>query len=478
MTNTNEVKLPRRSQLRKWPGKCFLIVMLLATRVISTAQTFTTLVNFDGSNGIATNSLVASSLVQATNGSLYGTTNSGGMYNFGTIFKITPAGTLTTIYNFNLADGAGPVAGLVQATNGYLYGTTQYGGTYGLGTIFKITPAGDLTTLHSFDSTDGVYPNGLVQAANGSLYGTAQAGGANGATSGYGTIFKITPAGLFTPLHNFNGTDGQGPTAGLVQATNGALYGTTIAGGTYGNGTVFKITPAGVLTTLYSFCAQSNCADGLEPFAGLVQATNGYLYGTTIIGGINGADGHGTIFRITPAGALTTMHRFRSSDGAGPTAGLVQATDGSLYGTTPAGGSNNYGTIFKITTNGTFTSLHSFDATGTYPQAGLVQDTNGSFYGATSGGGTGDGTLFELSMGLGPFVKTLPTWGEVGSAVKILGTNLTGATSVTFNGTPAVFTVVSAAEITTTVPAGATSGNVQVVTPNATLTSNVAFQVP
>ena len=321
MTNTNEVKLPRRSQLRKWPGKCFLIVMLLATRVISTAQTFTTLVNLDGSNGIATNSLVASSLVQATNGSLYGTTNSGGMYNFGTIFKITPAGTLTTIYNFNLADGAGPVAGLVQATNGY-------------------------------------------------------------------------------------------------------------------------------------------------------------LYGTTIIGGINGADGHGTIFRITPAGALTTMHRFRSSDGAGPTAGLVQATDGSLYGTTPAGGSNNYGTIFKITTNGTFTSLHSFDATGTYPQAGLVQDTNGSFYGATSGGGTGDGTLFELSMGLGPFVKTLPTWGEVGSAVKILGTNLTGATSVTFNGTPAVFTVVSAAEITTTVPAGATSGNVQVVTPNATLTSNVAFQVP
>src|SRR5580698_5439010 len=226
VTNTNEVKLPRRSQLRKWPGKCFLIVMLLATQVISTAQTFTTLVNFDGSNGIATNSLVASSLVQATNGSLYGTTSGGGMYNFGTIFKITPAGTLTTIYNFSLADGAGPVAGLVQATNGYLYGTTQYGGTYGLGTIFKITPAGDLTTLHSFDSTDGVYPNGLVQAANGSLYGTAQAGGANGATSGYGTIFKITPAGLFTPLHNFNGKDGQGPTAGLVQATNGALYGT------------------------------------------------------------------------------------------------------------------------------------------------------------------------------------------------------------------------------------------------------------
>src|ERR1019366_7771530 len=396
-----------------------------------------------------------------------------------------PAQTLTTLYTFcsqsGCTDGANPYAELVQATNGDLYGTTQGGGTnLGYGTVFKITPGGTLTTLYSFCSqtncTDGARPYaGLVQAANGNFYGTTYSGGTNGG----GTVFKITQGGTLTTLYSFcsqtNCTDGDGPYAGLVQAANGDLYGTTNGGGTNGLGTVFKIPPGGTLTTLYSFCSQTNCTDGADPTAGLVQATNGDLYGTAQEGGANG---YGTVFKITPPGTLTTLHRFNGTDGATPYAGLVQAADGDFYGTTGGSGINNDGTVFRITPGGTLTTLYSFFTDGQYPYAGLVQDTNGDFYGTTLKGGANDGgTVFRLSVGLGPFVKIRPPYGKVGAAIKILGTNLAGATSVSFNGTAAVFTVVSSSEITTTVPAGASSGAVQVVTPSGTLSSNASFLV-
>src|ERR1022692_3047738 len=339
-----------------------------------------------------------------------------------------------------------------------------------------------LTTLHRFCSQsgcpDGVAPTaGPVQATNGDLYGTTLSGGANHA----GTVFKITPGGRLTTLYSFcsqtNCTDGAKPYAGLVQAANGDLYGTTSGGGANGNyGTVFKITQGGMLTTLYSFCSQTNCTDGATPFARLVQAANGTFYGTTYGGGANG--GYGTVFKITPTGTLTTLHSFNGTDGDQPYAGLVQAADGDFYGTTGAGGANEYGTVFRITPGGTLTTLYSFFTDGQYPYAGLVQDTNGDFYGTTLKGGANDGgTVFRLSVGLGPFVKIRPPYGKVGAAVKILGTNLTGATSVGFNGTAAVFEVVSSSEITTTVPAGASSGKVQVVTPSGTLSSNASFSV-
>jgi uncharacterized repeat protein (TIGR03803 family) len=280
-------------------------------------------------------------------------------------------------------------------------------------------------------------------------------------------------------------------------------------GGTVG-GTVFRITPSGKLTTLYTFCSQSACTDGSVPLAGLVPASNGDLYGTTEFGGANdacyniyGAElGCGTVFKITPSGKLTTLYSFcaqsECTDGSMPMAGLVQATNGDLYGTTWHGGlatniSNCFGyqpgcgTVFKIIPGGTLTTLYSFCPPGgidcpggQFTAAGLVLDTNGDFYGTTWGGGTVDsaGTVFSLSVGLGPFVKTLPISSKVGAAVKILGTNLTGAISVTFNGTAAVFTVVSKSEIATTVPAGATTGTVQVATPGGTLSSNVPFRVP
>ena len=184
------------------------------------------------------------------------------------------------------------------------------------------------------------------------------------------------------------------------------------------------------------------------------------------------------------AQTFTTLHSFDGTDGANPNAALIQATNGYLYGTTTECGANGKGgTIFESTPSGALTLVYSFCSQsgctdGEDPQAALVQDTNGTFYGTTwSGGANGDGTVFSLSVGLGPFVETNPKSGKVGAAVKILGTDLTGATSVTFNGTAAVFKVVSKSLITTTVPTGATTGTVEVTIPKGTLKSNGVFRV-
>jgi uncharacterized repeat protein (TIGR03803 family) len=253
-----------------------------------------------------------------------------------------------------------------------------------------------------------------------------------------------------------------------------------------------------MLTTLYSFCSHAGCTDGANPFAGLVQATNGDLYGATGAGGIGASvcapgqltpvGGCGTLFKITPSGTLATLYSFCSqgecTDGMYPLAALIQGTDGYLYGTTSGGGANGEGTIFKITPSGKLTALYSLCSQsgcsdGASPQAALIQATNGDLYGTTMSGGAATyyGTVFSLSIGLGPFVEAQTTSGRVGAAVKILGTDLTGATSVTFNGTAATFTVVSPSLITTTVPTGATTGKVEVVTPGGTLSSNLVFRV-
>jgi uncharacterized repeat protein (TIGR03803 family) len=376
---------------------------------------------------------------------------------------------------------------LVQASNGNFYGTTYEGGAHGSGTVFEITVSGTLTTVYNFCPlggfcTDGSSPHtGLIQAADGHLYGTTYSGGGQ---NNSGTVFKITPSGTLTTLYSFCAAsacaDGAAPYSGLVLASNGYFYGITAHGGNReGAGTVFKITPSGTLTTLYNFCSLSACADGNEPLGALVQASNGAFYGTTYEGGANN---YGTVFKITPSGSLTTLHSFDLTDGANPYSGLVQATDGNLYGTTNTS-STGYGTLFKITPTGTLTTLYNFCSLsdcpdGSNPYGGLAQDTNGKLYGTTSAGGIDrEGTVFSLSVGLHPFVETQPASGTVGAAVKILGTNLTGATSVTFNGTASTFTVVSSSEITTTVPTGATTGKVKVVTSGRTLSSNVNFRV-
>jgi len=486
-----------RSKLTCGRRASAVFVLCATTATVLSAQTFVTLYSFCCGNG----EYPFAGLVQATNGDLYGTTENGGLApgsGAGTVFKITPGGTLTTLHSFcsesGCADGGDPAQGLVQATNGDFYGTTGAGGANNSGTVFKITPGGTLTTLHSFCSESGCADGGdpaygaLVQATHGNLYGTTALGGVASSSckdNGCGTVFKITPTGTLTTLYSFcsqtNCTDGAAPYGGLVQATNGDLYGTTTSDGAngVGGGTVFKITPSGTLTTLYSFCSQIGCTDGAAPYGGLIQATNGDFYGTTAAGG---ASDYGTVFKISPNGTLTTLHSFfDTTDGAYPTAGLVQGTSGNFYGTAFEFGANGYGTVFEITPRGTLTALHSFAGTdGGNPIGVLVRDTNGNLYGTTTGGGAnGGGTVFRLSVGLGPFVETQTASGEVGAAVKILGSDLTGATSVTFNGIAAAFEVVSGSEITTTVPTGATTGTVEVVTSTGTtLSSNVPFRVP
>jgi len=406
--------LTQPSCISKMSRMGFMLVMttlLSGLLGLSGAQaqsyTFSTLHSFDYTDGGSPHD----GLVQGTNGNLYGTTASGGAYAGhgnadGTVFEITSSGALTTLHSFSGSDGDASWAGLVKSANGNLYGTTTLGGTgtgcgtVGCGTIFEITPSGTLTTLHDFNGTDGAYPRAsLVLGSNGSFYGTTYSGGAG--QNGYGTIFEITTSGTLTTLHNFGGIDGAYPYSGLVQAANGKLYGTTYAGGTYGEGAIFEITTSGKLTVLHSF----DDSDGAYPYAGLVKGTNGDFYGTTNSGGFyeGGNNGKGTIFEISPSGKLTTLHVFGGTDGAYLYAPLIQGKDGNFYGTTYQGGEYNEGTVFEINSDSVLVTLISFDGAmgdGTWPYAPLVQDTNGNFYGTTFAGGEYNyGTVFALAVG-------------------------------------------------------------------------------
>jgi uncharacterized repeat protein (TIGR03803 family) len=481
-------------KLVAWQSAFVIFLFCVAAAMVAPAQTFTTLLNFDATNG----SGPVAGLIQATDGNLYGTTYYG---DYGTVFKITPSGTLTTLHFFDETDGSEPL-GVIQATDGNFYGTTK-GGAIAYGTVFKITPSGTLTTLHAFCSVlengvcqDGAVPaGGLVQATNGDLYGTTQYGGTNG--SNEGTVFKITTSGKLTTLHSFCAqsgcTDGSEPSGGLILASNGNLYGTTLDGGPNGYGMVFKITPSGTLTILNGF----DFTDGANPTGGLVQDTNGNFYGTTYYGGASGncPSNCGTIFKMTLSGTLTTLHSFDYTDGLGPEDywGLVQATDGNLYGTTLGGGNDedeSYGgpgTIFKVTPSGTLTTLYDFCSVvqngdcedGIAPYASLVQDTNGIFYGMTYEGGTSNsGTVFSVSVGLVPFVKTQPANGIEGATINILGQGFTSSSVVKFGGVQATSVSLNrSADLIVEVPAGALTGEVTVTTGATTLSSNQTFRV-
>jgi len=450
-------------------------------------------VNFNGTDGYQP----SSALVQSTDGNFYGVTYYGGTptsclyaagYECGTVFKVTPAGELTTLHSFcsqaNCADGANPVS-LTQGTNGKFYGVTEMGGAsgtgcygYGCGTIFEITPSGQLTTLYNFCTQsgcpDGSEPSGLVQAIDGNFYGTTFSGGYNYG----GTVFKLTAAGKFTTLYHFCAKtgcpDGAAPGANLLQASDGNLYGTNTYGGTYNGGTLFQMTPAGKLTTLYSLHKPNS----------LIQGSDGALYGTTAAGG---SHDHGIVFRLSPAGKLTTLHSFCGLDcatGDSPMAGVIEGSDGNLFGTAGLAGLTYYaGALFQITSSGAFNTLYLFCSQSNcgdgWGPGALMQATNGTFYGTTQGGGTSNhGTVYTLSEGLGPFVAARPAFGSAGQSITVLGNNLTGATSVTFHGTPATFTVVSDTYIQATVPAGATTGSIQVATTNGMLSSNLPFRIP
>jgi uncharacterized repeat protein (TIGR03803 family) len=260
------------------------------------------------------------------------------------------------------------------------------------------------TNLVNFDSTNGAEPNSsLVQGLDGSLYGTTVNGG-----SSYGIVFKITRSGELTTVYTFCSqggcADGSFPVSGLVLATDGDFYGTTQLGGANGAGTVFKVTSTGILSTLHAF----EWNDGAEPQGALVQASDGNFYGTTLYGGSGQCQnqfgfGCGTVFRVTPSGKLTMLHSFDLSDGAFPYGTLVQASDGNLYGTTQQGGPANGGTVFRVTTRGTLKTIYNFCslvncADGAGPIAPLVQGLDGSLYGAAAvRGANSNGTIFKIT---------------------------------------------------------------------------------
>lgn len=459
---------------------CAVAALNGAVVLALSAQTFTTIFTFGGSDGQSP----YGALIQGADGCLYGTTNSGGKYKSGTIFRITTTGELTTIHNFcsqaDCPDGKSPSGGLVLATDGDFYGTTDEGGANNRGMIFQLTPEGVLSPIYSFCAQagcpDGYNPGGnLVQASNGELYGTARNGGADSE----GTLFGVTPSGIFTTIHTFCSaaecSDGAQPIGGLIQATNGMLYGTTFYGGAHGRGEVYQISLGETLKKVVSFCG--DCRAGGWPESGVIQAADGNLYGTT---SVPGNTGYGTVFTATTAGDIKTLYTFCAqascADGVDPQGGLIQATDGNFYGTTAVGGAHDGGTVFQITPQGTLTTLYNFCsesdcADGTNPVAALFQATDGNFYGTTQG------TVFQIATGLAPFVRMLPTFGDAGATVEIFGTDLTGASSLTFNGAAAAFEMISANEIVATVPTGATTGTIAVVTPGGTLSSNLPFRI-
>lgn len=487
---------PRAIRQLKWKTVFVAFLLCAANTIGSFAQSLDTLTNFkDGEKPDA-------AFVRGKDGNLYGAIAGGGANGGGTISKLTSDGQLVAIYSFcsqaGCLDGGAP-NGVVQGSDGNFYGTNRSGGVYSQwGTVFRLTPKGILTTLHLFQLSDGARPRGaLAEGLDGSFYGTTYEGGVNTACFDgdflkCGTVFKASRDGAFSVLYNFcsepNCADGANPVAGLTLGSDGDFYGTTYTGGVtpecpFGCGTVFKLTPEGVLTTLHTFCKQTGCEDGSFPDAGLVQGKDGNFYGVTSQGG--SASG-GTAFRITPDGQLTTLATFTGPNGLSPNAGLILGRDNSFYGTTTNGGAHGAGVVFKMSSSGVLTPLYSFCSRGVYPwcsdgefpNAGLVQGKDGKFYGSTTGRNLFPctaycGTIFSFGVGL----NVLPASGPVGKKVTVAGLNMTGATKVTFHGRAAAFTPVSGTKITAVVPVGATTGPVKVTTPGGVLMSNVPFEV-
>ena len=492
MSCTAVKRVIREARDFRLTSAALVLFMLIAVSASSAQATFTSLFEFDGTNGSQPSHVY---LAQGTDGQLYGTASVNGGNGLGTAWKIMTDGAFTQLYSFcsqpTCSDGGISYAGLTLAPNGNFYGVTECdnGCTSAPldGTIFEITPTGTYTVLHTFTGTDGSASyNNMTLGSDGNLYGTTSSGG-----TGYGNVFKISPAGKFTSIYSFTGgADGYYPVSRLFQGSNGNFYGTTSYGGNYsfaggGGGTVFEITPAGKLTTLYSFCSSSSCPDGATPDGGVVQVSNGTIYGTTTYGGISNT--WGTLYKLVGR-KLTTLYDFCSlancADGNYPDGGLIQATDGNFYGTTDGGGPSA-GTVYEFIPPNTVKTLYSFCqqtqcADGALPYyGGLLQATDGNFYGTTLEGGISGalGTVYRVSTGLGPFVQSISTSAKVGASVTILGTNLTGATALTFGTTAATIKTNSGTAITTTVPAGATTALISVTTPTGTLNSNTTFKV-
>jgi uncharacterized repeat protein (TIGR03803 family) len=482
------MKNNRYSFLANPVGLRFLVRLTLALIVAfvseprGSAQSVKEVVAFSSTQSSPAPGLVIPS--QGRDGGLYGTTTGDGdTMTDGIVFRATTNGKEATVHTFTGADGAGPFAGLTLATDGNFYGTATGGGDFGNGVLFRVSASGLYTVLHAFSGNEdgGVPLAPPVQGWDGNLYGTTTFG-----TVSAGTVYKYTLSGTFSTMFSFDSDRSQGTqtTSTLLQANDGSLYGVANSGGSNNCGTIFKVSRTGTLLLDYSFpCG----AGGWVPAGGLTQASDGNFYGTTELGGITQSSGDcaagcGIVYRMTPSGAVSVLYRFTGgkNDGAAPVAGLVQAPDGNLYGTTSRGGASDVGTIYTISLNGAESMLYSFTSNiGEHPGAALLRHTNGKFYGTTELGGTfGEGSLYSLDMGFSPFISFVVPVGHSGQTAEILGQGFTGSTGVTFNGIPATsFRVLNDTYLTAVVPAGATTGLVVVTTATGTLTSNVNFRV-
>lgn len=342
--------------------------------------------------------------VPAAKSSLYGVTEEGGADGYGAVFKLGKTGSESVIYSFTGgSDGAQPEAALLTDGIGDFYGTTEAGGANGLGVVFKVTTAGSESTLHSFaGGSDGANPvASLIMDKSGNLYGTTEYGG----TNGLGTVFKVTPGGSESVLYSFGGSDGSYPLANLVMDTAGNLYGTTSEGGgsktcSGGCGTIFMLAANGTESVLHSFAGGS---DGANPYAGLLLTKSGIMFGTTRNGGTANA---GTVFELAHKGQDKVLHSFAGgTDGAYPVS-AVTAKTGYLYGTTLEGGASGYGTVYKTSAKvGGGSVLYSFTggSDGGFPKGGLL-DQAGNLFGTAYAGGNagcnadqGCGVVFELT---------------------------------------------------------------------------------
>ena len=303
------------------------------------------------------------------------------------------------IYTFTGApngDGSAPMGGMVTDGYGDFFGTTTEGGYNLKGTLFEIS-GGYEFVLNNFTGSNGADPEGaLLIDPYGDVYGTTSQGGVNGS----GTMFAYTAGGTFVNVHNFGSlpSDGVAPASGLA-LYDMVVYGTTTEGGRHGWGTIYSVSlKTRAETVLYVF---RGLTGGGTPVGGLLSDGKGNLYGTTSVGGSGmGTAGDGVVFEFNIASSTyTVLHTFTGPDGSDPVSTLILDAEGNLYGTTYAGGAHGYGTVFKLTPAGAFTTLYSFtDGTdGAYPYAGLTIDSSGNLYGAaTSGGQYGWGTIFEI----------------------------------------------------------------------------------
>jgi uncharacterized repeat protein (TIGR03803 family) len=474
---------------------------------MTTSGQLTTVYNFCIQSSCTDGSFPNGGVTLGFDGNLHGTTQSGGANGVGTVFKVSPSGKLITQFSFdNLNDDSVPTYPVFQGQDGNYYGVSigQYNGQYGA--FFKVTPAGALTTLLDFNFTNGDLPNLPTQGTDGNFYGTTELGG----STDEGVIYRISPKGAITVLHTFTGYPGDGnlPVGQLVQANDGNFYGVTYKGGTYNQGSIFRITSKGTYTLLYSFQYISPSLDGAFPLSGLILGSDGNLYGTTSQGGTHG--NYGTIYQVTTSGTETVVYSFcalaNCADGFGLQTPLVQHTNGTFYGSTTGnslGGSVFYsldtglgafvnlvnwenkvgksiGILGQGFTGASNVSFNGVSATfkvvsDTYLTATVPSGATGGYVTVTTSAGTlKSNRKFIVVPGILSFT---PTSGSVGTSVTITGTSFTGARRVTFGRARATFTVDSDTQITATVPTGATTGKIQVTTPGGTAISATSFTV-